>query len=275
MKSLLIRSLSLAAAVLILGPVQAADSDTSAPAPKAAAKASAPKTAPVRTEQEQQLYALGQIMARNLETFQLTDAEFTQVKAGFAAGLHNRISDSDAQAVMPKLQQLQKTRFAKVVQVEKDKGKAYADQVAAQPGAKKTASGLVYTVVVEGTGASPKATDQVKVNYEGKLIDGKVFDSSIQRGQPITMPLNGVIPCWTEALQLMKVGGKNHIVCPSDIAYGDRAPGIIKAGSTLIFDVELLDIVPPAAPSPPPAASSAPPTPAAAPAPAPSPPPAK
>src|SRR5271170_3035597 len=97
MKSLLIRSLSLAAAALILGPVQAADSDASAAAPKAPAKASAPKTAPVRTEQEQQLYALGQIMARNLDTFQLTDAEFVQVKAGFAAGLHNRISDADAQ----------------------------------------------------------------------------------------------------------------------------------------------------------------------------------
>jgi len=275
MKSLLIRSLSLAAAVLILGPVLAADSDTTAPAPKAAAKASAPKTAPVRTEQEQQLYALGQIMVRNLDAFQLTDAEFAQVKAGFVAGFHNRISDTDAQAVLPKLQQLQQTRIAKVVQVEKDKGKAYADQAAAQPGAKRTASGLIYTVVVEGTGASPKATDQVKVNYEGKLIDGQVFDSSIQRGVPITMPLNGVIPCWTEALQLMKVGGKNHIVCPSDIAYGDRARGIMKAGSTLIFDVELLDIVPPAAPSPPPAASSAPPAPAAAPAPAPSPPPGK
>lgn len=270
MKSLLVCSLSLAAAGLFLGPVQAADSDTSTAAPKAPVKTPAAKTAPVRTEQEQQLYALGQIMVRNLDTFQLTDAEFAQVKAGFAAGLHNRISDADAQAVMPKLQQLQKARFAKVVQVEKDKGSAYADKAAAQPGAQKTASGLVYTVVVAGTGASPKATDQVKVNYEGKLIDGKVFDSSIQRGQPITMPLNGVIPCWTEALQLMKVGGKSHIVCPSDIAYGDRAPGIIKAGSTLVFDVELLDIVPPAAPSPPPAApASAPPAPAAAPAPSP------
>ncbi|HEX9140052.1 MAG TPA: FKBP-type peptidyl-prolyl cis-trans isomerase [Steroidobacteraceae bacterium] len=267
MKSLVIRSLSLAAAVLVLGSVQAADSDTSAPAPKVAAKASAPKTAPVRTEQEQQLYALGQIMARNLETFQLTDAEFAQVKAGFAVGLRNRISDEDAQAVMPKLQQMQKTRFAKVVDVEKDKGKVYADQAAGQPGAKKTASGLIYTVVVDGTGASPKATDQVKVNYEGKLIDGKVFDSSIQRGQPVTLALNGVIPCWTEALQLMKVGGKSHIVCPADIAYGDRAPGIIKAGSTLVFDVELLDIVPPAAPGAPAAGP--------APAPAPSPPPGK
>src|SRR3954451_10445398 len=105
---------------------------------------------------------------------------------------------------------------------------------------------MVVKQTKEGTGAQPKATDQVKVHYEGRLIDGKVFDSSIQRGEPTTFPLNGVIPCWTEAVQLMKVGGKSKVVCPSELAYGERgAPPQIPPGSTLIFEVQLLDIVKP------------------------------
>jgi FKBP-type peptidyl-prolyl cis-trans isomerase FkpA/FKBP-type peptidyl-prolyl cis-trans isomerase FklB len=99
-------------------------------------------------------------------------------------------------------------------------------------------------VITPGTGASPKATDTVKVNYEGKLTDGTVFDSSVQRGEPVTFPLNKVIKCWTEAVQLMKVGGKSRLICPSDLAYGDRgAPPQIKPGATLVFEVELLGIV--------------------------------
>jgi FKBP-type peptidyl-prolyl cis-trans isomerase len=121
---------------------------------------------------------------------------------------------------------------------------------------KTTASGLKYTVLKRGTGAvSPKATDTVKVHYHGTLLDGTVFDSSVERGQPISFPLNGVIPGWTEGLQLMKVGGKSHLVCPAKIAYGDRgAPPKIKPGATLQFDVELLGIEAP--PPPPPAAET-------------------
>jgi len=99
--------------------------------------------------------------------------------------------------------------------------------------------------------ASPTRADQVKVNYEGRLIDGTIFDSSIKRGQAATLPLAGVIPCWTEALQLMKVGGKSRIICPSELAYGDRgALPTIKPGATLEFDVELLDVAPAPAPVP-------------------------
>src|SRR5437773_2582080 len=120
--------------------------------------------------------------------------------------------------------------------------------LAAQPELKteeqKTPSGAVVTTLKPGTGASPTATDKVKVHYHGTLTDGTVFDSSVQRGEPITFPLSGVIKCWTEGVQQMKVGGKSRLVCPADTAYGDRgAPPKIKPGATLVFEVELLEIV--------------------------------
>jgi len=116
--------------------------------------------------------------------------------------------------------------------------------MAKEPGARKTESGIVIIEQKAGAGESPKATDKVKVHYHGTLSDGTVFDSSVQRGQPATFPLNGVIKCWTEGVQLMKVGEKSRLVCPADLAYGERgAPGRIKPGATLVFDVELLDIV--------------------------------
>jgi FKBP-type peptidyl-prolyl cis-trans isomerase FkpA/FKBP-type peptidyl-prolyl cis-trans isomerase FklB len=131
-----------------------------------------------------------------------------------------------------------------VAAVEKKVGQAFSDKAAAEKGASKTASGLVITTIKAGSGPSPKATDRVKVNYTGSLIDGTVFDSSTQRHEPAVLQLNGVIPCWTEGLQLMKVGGKSKLICPSAIAYGDKgAPPKIKPGATLVFEVELLEIL--------------------------------
>jgi len=107
----------------------------------------------------------------------------------------------------------------------------------------KTASGLLYTELKAGSGPSPTATDTVKVNYRGTLADGTEFDSSYKRGQPAEFPLNRVIPCWTEGVQKMKVGGKAKLVCPPSIAYGDRGAGkAVPPGATLTFEVELLDI---------------------------------
>ena len=132
-----------------------------------------------------------------------------------------------------------------VIEKEKQKGQAYLEQAASQPGAKKTASGLVYVAVTEGSGANPTPADRVKVHYTGKLVDGAVFDSSIRRGQPATFGLNQIIPCWQEALQLMKPGGKARIVSPSNLAYGDSgAPPSIPPGATLDFDIELLEVLP-------------------------------
>ena len=116
--------------------------------------------------------------------------------------------------------------------------------VAADAKETKTASGIVITTLKEGTGASPKSTETVKVHYRGVLENGKEFDSSYGRGQPATFPLNRVIACWTEGVQTMKVGGKAKLLCPSNLAYGSRGvPGTIPPDSTLIFEVELLEIV--------------------------------
>jgi FKBP-type peptidyl-prolyl cis-trans isomerase FklB len=123
-------------------------------------------------------------------------------------------------------------------------GKAFLAANAAKPGVTTLPSGLQYTVLRPGQGASPKATDTVRVHYEGTLIDGKVFDSSVQRGEPATFPVNRVIPGWTEALQKMKVGDKWQLVIPAELAYGERGAGQdIPPNSVLVFEVELLGIV--------------------------------
>ncbi len=119
----------------------------------------------------------------------------------------------------------------------------YLTENAARDGVTVTESGLQYRVLRAGSGASPSASDTVEVHYEGRLIDGTVFDSSYRRGETISFPLGGVIPGWTEGLQLMQVGAKHELVIPSDLAYGPEGyPGVIPGGATLIFDVELVSI---------------------------------
>jgi FKBP-type peptidyl-prolyl cis-trans isomerase FkpA len=119
----------------------------------------------------------------------------------------------------------------------------FAQQAAKEPGARVTASGLVFKSLQDGQGASPLASDKVKVHYRGTLPDGKEFDSSFKRNQPIDFPLSAVIPCWTEGVQLMKVGGKAKLTCPPAIAYGSRgAGGVIPPNATLQFEVELIAI---------------------------------
>jgi len=117
------------------------------------------------------------------------------------------------------------------------------DKAAKEKGAVKTASGMVYQSLKEGKGASPKASSTVEVNYRGTLTNGKEFDSSYKRNQSISFPLSGVIPCWTEGVQLMKPGGKAKLVCPPELAYGARGAGRdVPPNATLIFEVELLNI---------------------------------
>jgi FKBP-type peptidyl-prolyl cis-trans isomerase FkpA len=197
------------------------------------------------TEEQKTLYALGVAAAQGLDTFNLTEAELEMVKAGISdAVLHHRPLKAEVQPYLPKIQELQRTRMSVVAAAEKKEGQAFLDKAASEPGATKAPAGFVIKALKPGTGESPKATDKVKVNYQGTLTDGTVFDSSYQRGEPVTFPLNQVIRCWTEGLQLMKVGGKSRLVCPAELAYGERgAPPRIKPGATLVFEVELLEIV--------------------------------
>src|SRR5262249_18154795 len=170
--------------------------------------------------------------------------ELEMVKSGLTDGVLKKTQKGNMQEFLPKVQQLQQTRFAAASEAEKKTGAEFLAKAAAEKGAGKTDSGLGFSTIKAGTGPSPKATDTVKVHYHGTLTDGTVFDSSVQRGQPATFPLNQVIPCWTEGVQKMKVGEKARLVCPSTIAYGDRgAPPKIKPGATLVFEVELLEIV--------------------------------
>jgi len=128
---------------------------------------------------------------------------------------------------------------------EKAKGKEFLDKAAKEQGAQKTKSGLVYVPLKKGSGLTPKSTETVRVHYTGTFTDGKVFDSSVARKEPAEFPLDQVIPCWTEGVQKIQVGGKAKLVCPPDLAYGDRGAGggLIPGGATLVFEVELLKIV--------------------------------
>ena len=196
--------------------------------------------------------------------------------AGFADGMHNSKSAANADTYRNKIQTLLAARSTQLATQAKAAGKVFRDKAAAAKDTTTMASGVIMTTLKAGTGPKPTADDQVKVHYEGKLIDGTVFDSSIQRGQPVTFKVTGVVPCWTEALQHMNVGSKIKLVCPPDLAYGDRgSPPKIPGGSTLVFDVELLDVIKappvaaePATPAVPAAAVPATPAPAAPAAPA-------
>jgi FKBP-type peptidyl-prolyl cis-trans isomerase FkpA len=196
-----------------------------------------------KTEEQKTLYAVGLIVARQLSVFSLSPEELEMVKLGITDASSGKKPEVELSAYNEKVQELAKSR--RKLQAEKMAGvnKEFLEKAAAEKGAVKTDSGLIYLSLKEGDGASPKATDKVKVNYRGTLADGREFDSSYKRGTPIEFKLDGVIKCWTEGVQKMKVGGKARLVCPSAIAYGDTGAGeLILPGATLAFDIELLEI---------------------------------
>jgi FKBP-type peptidyl-prolyl cis-trans isomerase len=200
------------------------------------------------TEDQKTIYALGFAQGERLDAFALTPEELEVMMAGLRDGAQHKQSGVAMDVYGPKINALAQARATQVAAKEKEAGASFLASEAAADGATKTASGLIKRVVKEGSGASPAATDTVKVHYHGTLRDGSVFDSSVERGTPAEFPLNRVIPCWTEALASMQVGEKAHITCPSEIAYGDRGmPPKIKGGAALAFDVELIEIVKPAA----------------------------
>jgi FKBP-type peptidyl-prolyl cis-trans isomerase FkpA len=211
----------------------------SAPKSPAAAKAATPV---LSTDEQKTVYALGLQMYRSLTRFDLSPAEVELIKRAIGDAAAGKPA-VDVNEWGPKFQAFEQARAARVGEKQKVVSNAYLAKAGAEPGAIKTESGLIYKDIRPGTGASPKASDSVKVNYRGTLIDGTEFDSSYKRNEPAQFPLSGVIRCWTEGVQKMKVGGKARLVCPSDIAYGDNGhPPVIPGGATLIFEIELLEI---------------------------------
>ena len=187
-------------------------------------------------------YSLGVLFAQNFKNGEAVKIDAASMAKGFEEAIKGTevIKAEAANQIFSKhMHEASQSKFQGNIEV----GKKFLAENAKKPGVKTTASGLQYQVLTEGTGAIPKATDKVTVHYHGTLLNGKVFDSSVERGQPIDLPVNGVIQGWQEALQLMKTGSKWKLFIPYDLAYGERgAGGDIGPYEALIFEVELIKI---------------------------------
>lgn len=219
-------------------PKQAAPA-AAAPKPLPAGRAPARSAAPL-TDDQKPVYALGLLMQRSLGQFDLSAAELDVLKRALTdAAARKPAIEIDEWG--PKVEAFANARAARVAAREKAASVAYLAKAAAEPGVVRTDSGLIYRDLSPGSGRSPTASDTVTVHYRGTLINGTEFDSSYRRNEPTEFRLDGVIPCWTEGMQKMKVGGKARLVCPSDLAYGDAGRPSIPGGATLVFEVELLE----------------------------------
>lgn len=245
------QTLLAAALAAVFGLASAADEPAKKPAmtmtppPAAAAKDAKP---PVPIDKNKISYMVGMDIGRGLTQIK-DDIDIKVVEQALEAvikGDKTTMTQEEAlqvrQAYMQQMQAKRVTEQKAAAEKNKTEGSAFLAKNKSKSGVKTTASGLQYEVEKEGTGAKPKATDTVKVNYLGTKIDGTKFDSSYDRGQPATFPLNGVIKGWSEGLQLMPVGSKYKLYVPADLAYGENAPGPIGPNATLIFEVELLGI---------------------------------
>jgi FKBP-type peptidyl-prolyl cis-trans isomerase FklB len=203
----------------------------------------------LKSQKEKVSYSLGINLGKNIKQIP-TEIDLDIFYQGFkdaASGAKPLLSEEEMHKVMTDFQKKMTAKQTELMksQGEKNKkeGEAFLAENKKKEGVKTLASGLQYKVIQEGTGKTPKATDKVSTHYQGTLIDGTEFDSSYKRGEPATFPVNGVIPGWTEALQLMKVGAKWQLFVPSNLAYGERGAGpIIGPNAVLIFTVELLSI---------------------------------
>ncbi len=213
------------------------------------AKTEIPAAVSFQTRQDSISYMIGRDIGKNMKTngIDITpELMYSGLKDGLN-GIDTVMSEEVTTALMASFQADMMAKQQKVASAEnagnKATGEAFLAENKTKPGVKVTESGLQYRVITEGEGENPGPEDVVEVHYTGKLIDGTVFDSSIERGETIKFPLNGVIPGWTEGVQLMKPGSKYEFVIPANLAYGERATGPIPGGSTLIFEVELISIV--------------------------------
>ena len=223
--------------------------EKAAPANAAVAAQNADKPADKNAEsfKVKYSYCLGMFLGRNMKKGGIDELDTKSFADGMAcsiSGSKPKMSDAEIKSVMQQFDAYMRAKIAKKAAADQAKVKAYLEANKKKQGVKVTKSGLQYEILKAGTGDVPKATDTVKVHYRGTLINGTEFDSSYSRGKPAEFPVNGVIKGWTEALQLMKTGAKWKLVIPSDLAYGPRgAGGLIGPNATLVFEVELLEIV--------------------------------
>ncbi len=209
-------------------------------APEAGASAT---LAAARSGDERVIYAVGALLGKNaVQPLRLSEAELAVFFEGVSATARGGSADVAIEDYADDIQEFMQARAKAGAAEEKQKSLVFLEQAAAESGAQLSGTGLVYRRIEAGDGPSPRDTDTVKVHYHGTFSNGEVFDSSRERGEPVEFPLNQVIPCWTEGLQMMQVGETAQLVCPSDIAYGDAGRPGIPGGSTLVFEVELLGI---------------------------------
>jgi FKBP-type peptidyl-prolyl cis-trans isomerase len=226
----------------------AADSSNQASANTSASTSSA--AGALETDAQRRSYALGMDIGNSLKGLPV-ELETDYVAQGLKdtiAGGKTRLSQEEAtqsmQSFVSALESAQAEQADATAADNSKKGASYREEFKSEDGVKSTDSGLLYRVETEGEGASPSESDSVTVHYEGKLVDGTVFDSSRERGEPVTFPVNAVIPGWTEALQMMKEGAQYTLVIPPELAYGDRGAGArIGPNETLTFDVELIKVL--------------------------------
>lgn len=217
------------------------------------------KSAPALESADQRVsYGIGHNIGSGLARDKVITVDFAALQAGLQDGLAGtplRVAEGDLDAAFAAVQQRMAAESAAAAEKQLAAGAEFLRQNQARAGVNVTASGLQYEVLKSGTGAKPTTRDRVRVHYHGTLTNGQVFDSSVERGEPVEFPVTGVIQGWVEALQLMAVGDKWKLTIPSNLAYGGRAAGDIPPNSVLVFEVELLDIVAPPAPPATPAAT--------------------
>lgn len=206
-------------------------------------KQGSPTSTKVETEDDKIFYSVGVMFGQRLQNLELNDKELAAIYAGLYESATNKKLRVEPAEYQRKVQEAFNARMKMAADKTKEAGKKFIDEFVSKEGAQKTASGLAYKIIQEGTGPMPKETDIVEVHYHGTLPDGTVFDSSVERKEKVSFPLNRVIKGWTEGLQLLKTGGKMKMVIPSDLAYGDQgAPPKIPGGATLVFEVELFSV---------------------------------
>lgn len=221
---------------------------------------SEPENDKISSEKEKQetSYCLGMDVGNAIKSQEIElDLElFIQGLKDAVVGKKSRYTDEEFNQIMERFRkkqmELQQKRFTKMAEENQKKGTEYLEENKKKKGVQVTPSGLQYRILKQGNGPKPKINDMVEVHYTGRFVDGKVFDSSVQRGQPAVFPVDGIIPGWSEALLMMNVGSKWELTIPANLAYGERGAGPIPPNSVLIFEVELLSIKPPSEQPPPP-----------------------